>query len=288
MQRAASEADIVVHTADSADNETAANAIAKGLAEGHSKDNPGFWIHVSGTGVLLWHDTQGKRFGEASTAEQTYHDINDIDRILTLPDFADHRPVDKIAIAANSDAVKVMILCPPTIYGTGAGLFNRRSIQVPNMARSCLLRGYAPVVEAGKSMADNMHIDDFGQLFVLAVGASRDPLKVANPEIFGPHGYFFSEHASHRWADVAKWVAEAAYRQGYVEEPRTLVVTQAEVEAIEGVSTHSYGKNSKGVGQRARALLGWKPKGVALRETVEETVASEAKLLGLKPKSSPN
>lgn len=41
-------------TADSSDNVPSASAIAKGLAAGHSKEKPGYWIHISGTGILQW------------------------------------------------------------------------------------------------------------------------------------------------------------------------------------------------------------------------------------------
>lgn len=41
-------------TAGSADDEPSAKAIAKGLAEGHTPEKPGFWLHISGTGILQW------------------------------------------------------------------------------------------------------------------------------------------------------------------------------------------------------------------------------------------
>lgn len=41
-------------TADSADDVPSATAIAKGLAAGHTTEKPGYWLHVCGTGLLLW------------------------------------------------------------------------------------------------------------------------------------------------------------------------------------------------------------------------------------------
>ena len=56
ISKAAAEADIVVHTADSADDVPSAKAIATGLAAGHTAKKPAYWIHVSGTGILQWYD----------------------------------------------------------------------------------------------------------------------------------------------------------------------------------------------------------------------------------------
>lgn len=64
ISRAAAEADIVIHTANSADDIPSAQAIAKGLAEGHSAQKPAFWIHLCGTGILQWYDDTHKRFGQ--------------------------------------------------------------------------------------------------------------------------------------------------------------------------------------------------------------------------------
>lgn len=41
-------------TADSADDVPSATAIAKGLAAGHTAEKPGYWLHICGTGLLLW------------------------------------------------------------------------------------------------------------------------------------------------------------------------------------------------------------------------------------------
>ncbi|KAI9171784.1 Ribosome-associated molecular chaperone SSB1 [Paramyrothecium foliicola] len=270
VEKAAADADIVVHTADSSDHEAGAKAIAKGLKEGHSADKPGYWIHTSGTSILTWYDVENKRYGREPLAEQKYHDIDDIDRILSLPDQADHRVVDKIVQASNSDAVKIAIVAPPTIYGTGSGPGNTRSIQVPNMVKGTLEKGFAPIVGIGKTEWDNVHIDDLSDLFVNLVDATQDSSKRENTEIFGLHAYYFTENGSHAWADIAHWVADEASRQGYLPEGLTKSVSEREVELMNGISTPSYGLNSKGVAERARKYLGWQPKGHSLKDEISE------------------
>ena len=233
---------------------------------------------------MTWYDAQNKRFGEAPLPEQKYHDIDDIERLISLPDDAHHRIIDKIVQATSSDAVRLLIVCPPTIYGTGHGPVNTRSIQVPDLAKATLEKGFAPIVGEGKTEWDNVHIDDLANLFLRFVHATQDPSKNQNPEIFGLHGYFFAENGYHKWSDVSKWVAEEASRQGYLPEPLTKSVSQKEVNLTDAVAAPSYGANSKGVAQRAKKYLGWEPKGVPLKETIEEVVSREAKALGLTPK----
>ncbi|KAG9256055.1 nucleoside-diphosphate-sugar epimerase [Emericellopsis atlantica] len=283
IEKAAAEADIVVHTADSSDNVNAAHAIAKGLAAGHSAEKPGFWLHTSGTNILTWYDHKAGRAGEAPLPEQTYHDIDDIDKILNLPDEADHRNVDKIVLAANSDAVRIAVLCPPTIYGEGSGKVNTRSLQAPELARGTLQKGFAPIVGKGLTEWDNVHVDDLGELYVKLAAATQEPAQRSNPEVFGLHAYYFAGGGSHRWSDLARWIAEEASKQGFLPEPLTKSVSQKEVEMMEGKTTSSWGRNSKGITARAPKYLGWEAKGVSLRETVGSLVASEARSLGLEP-----
>ncbi|KAI0847101.1 NAD(P)-binding protein [Daldinia vernicosa] len=270
IEKEAAAADIVVHTADSADNVPSAKAIAKGLAAGHTAEKPGYWIHLCGTGILTWYDADNKRYGQPPLPEQTYHDIDDIDRILSIPDSALHRDVDKIVLAANdSPAVQTLIVGPPTIYGQGRGPVNQRSIQVPLLIDYTLQNGYAPIHPPGLTEWNNLHIYDVSDFFVQAVEAAQDPSKTSNPEIFGPRGYFFLENGVHKWSDVARWVADEAAKQGLIPEPAT-----------KEVDFPFFGANSKAVAARARKYLGWAPKGPTLKDDIPHSVALEAKRLG--------
>jgi hypothetical protein len=270
-------------TADSSDNMPAAKAISTGLAAGHTADKPGYWIHTSGTSILTWYDVANKRWGEEPLAEQKYHDVDGIERLVTLPDDADHRVVDKVVLGSNSDAVKTAIVCPPTIYDTGSGPVNTRSMQVPNMVKGTLEKGFAPVAGVGGTEWDHVHIDDLGDLFVRLADATQDASKSKDAEVFGPRAYYLAENGSHRWADVAKWIAEEAHRQGYLPAALTKVASQKEVAFIDGAATPSYGLNSKGVAARARKVLGWEPKGRPLKDHIAGLVQEDAKALGLTP-----
>ncbi|KAH9884372.1 NAD(P)-binding protein [Xylariomycetidae sp. FL2044] len=270
IESEAAAADVVLHAANSADNMPSALAIAKGIAAGHTAEKPGHWIHLCGTGLLIWYDVEHRRFGQAPLPEQTYHDIDDIERITSLPHSALHRDVDEVVLAANdSPGVRTMIVSPPVLYGRGRGLINQRSMQIPRLAQTVLTNGFAPIHPPGLSQWDNLHISDLGAFYVLAVEAALDPSKSGNPEIFGPRGYFFLLNGTHKWSDAARWVAEEAEKQGLL-----LGVTAREVMAP------NLGTNSVAVGERAKKYLGWVPSGPSLRDTIAETVAIEAKILG--------
>ncbi|KAM3500110.1 hypothetical protein MY10362_006693 [Beauveria mimosiformis] len=279
---AVAKTDVVIHTADSSDNVPGATAIAMGLERGHTPEMPGYWIHLCGTSILTYYDQKHGREGEPPLPEQTYRDIDDVERLVTLPDSAHHRNVDILVQETISDAVKVAIICPPTIYGKGSGPVNTRSIQVPTLARTTLKEGYAPVVGKGETEWDNVHIEDLANLFGRLLDATQDPKKSKDPEIFGVHGYFFASNGVHRWSDVSQWILDEAAEQGYQSGATTKTVTLKEAESIAGATARSFGRNSKGIPQRAEKYLGWKPKGADLKSTIAATVADEAKALGLK------
>ncbi|CVK82929.1 uncharacterized protein FPRO_01403 [Fusarium proliferatum ET1] len=284
IEKAASEADVVVHTAESADSLPAAKAIARGLASGHSKENPGYYIHLSGAGILTWYDLKNQRYGEPPLPEQSYHDINDIDRILNLPDEAIHKDVDNAVQSIDSGIVKFLIVSPGVIHGTGLGLFNTTSMTVPGLARATFDLGYTPFVGAGKAKWDYVHVEDLADFFDKAVEATQDPSKKEDPEIWGKKGYYFVSGGQHQWKDLATWVADEVHRQGYIPKSSTQSVTFEDVIKNGYKAGIAWAINSRGESERARKFLGWEPKAPSLKDTVRESVVWEAEILDLKPK----
>ena len=264
-------------TADSADHVGATTAIAKGLAAGHSKEHPAYWLHLSGTGILTWKDAQSKTFGELNS-QAPYNDLEGVSSLTSLPDFALHRNVDKIVLAASSEAVKTAIITPPTIYGKGRGPGNQRSMQVYDLVARMLEDGEAPVVGRGLSEWDNVHIHDLSDLYVLLVGAIETNNKALDRELWGANGYYLAENGHHVWGDVARQAAEVAFSQGYI---KSKELKSADISTLTGAAI-SWGQNSRGDAKRARKYLGWKPTKV-LKDEIANVVASEAALLGLKP-----
>lgn len=81
LEEEASKADIVLHWASS-DHVGAANAIKKGLESG----NGGYWIHTSGTDILLNPELlKGKRDTAEVSEIKVYDDWDNIKEVITLP-----------------------------------------------------------------------------------------------------------------------------------------------------------------------------------------------------------
>ena len=90
------------------------------MIRGHSKQNPGYWLHTGGTGILTYKDSEDdfKLLGRAD--EKQYDDLSGVEELTGLPSEAFHRNIDEIVIdtgVKHGDSVKTVIICPPTIYG---------------------------------------------------------------------------------------------------------------------------------------------------------------------------
>ncbi|KAM0455168.1 hypothetical protein ACHAO4_004043 [Trichoderma viride] len=283
IEKAAAEADIVIHTADSSDHAISARAIAKGLEEGHTAEKPGYWLHLSGTAILTWYNHVNNRAGEGPHPEHIYNDLDGVDRMLNFPDDGIHRDVDKIVQGAASDAVKPTIICPPLIYGKGSGVGNQTSVQLPYLIEAGLSDGYVPVVKPGKTEWDHVDVHSLADLYVKLVDATQDPSKNSNPEIFGTRGFFFAASGTHSFLQLAEKVVAEIKKQGYSNKVTVKQYSLAELRELKGdsliISTYAY--SSRGEAQRAKKYLDWEPKGMSLAEGVAETVGILAKAKGL-------
>lgn len=270
---------VFIDTADSSDHAGAAHAIAEGLASTHSPSNPAYYIHISGTGILCWYDSEHSRYGEAPLPEQAYDDLDGIDAVTSLPDQAWHRDVDKIVLAEaarDPGAVKIAIVCPPTIYGVGRGPVHQRSRQVPLLIALTLERGTAPVIGNGLTEWDNIHVHDLSGLIVLlAQQAVRHGPNSDEQEIFGPKGYYFCENGRHKWSELAEMIAKEANKQGLISGTSTRRLEVNEARDKFGMEPLTWGLNSRGTAKRGRKYLGWIAKSPSLSDSISDMVTFE-------------
>ncbi|KXT09088.1 hypothetical protein AC579_5295 [Pseudocercospora musae] len=283
LEEEASKADIVLHAADASDHEGAARAISKGLAKGHSKETPGFWLHTGGTGILTYFDSKDNRLGEEWTRSE-FNDYSGVSELTNLPDEAFHRNVDKIVLETaetHGDVVKTAIICPPTIYGKGRGPISGRGRQVYELTTLILRKAYAPVIGKGKAKWDNIHIHDLSSVYLLLVSAAVS--RNLSSEIWGQKGYFLTENGRHVWGDLSRFIAEKASEMGAIP-PDFRVESLSKQEAWETADFQalSWGLNSMGKAERARKVLGWEPKECSLEEEVPRIIEGERELMGKK------
>ncbi|PGH20345.1 hypothetical protein AJ80_03613 [Polytolypa hystricis UAMH7299] len=275
IEEEAKKADIVYHFAN-CDHVASARAIAKGLAA-HTSDRPGHWIHISGTGSLVFEDLRAFRIGELRDKE--YNDWDGVGELTSLPDDAPHRNVDKIVIDVGSNAadrVKTAIISPPAIYGPGRGPGNTRSVQVYNLARAVLRRRKGFLVGKGENIWHEVHVHDLSDLS-LALGEAA--VAGGGKATWGKEGYYLAENGGFAWGDIQRAVAKVAFEQGFIKSSDVDVLDAMQTSAVDRSGPFLWGTNSRGQAIRGRKLLDWNPHRPSSFELLPDIVQSEAKYL---------
>ena len=227
-------------------------------------------------------------YGEASS--RVYDDLEDVSQVTSLPDEAPHRVTDKLVIAAGSDhgdKIKTAIVCPGVIYGPGRGPDNKRSHQVPELARVTLEKGHGVKVLAGKTLWNNIHVHDLSDLYLKLVENAAAGGSLAEwpgkPALWGAEGYYFCENGEHVWGEVSQWVATEAYKQGLIKTDEVKSLSAEEAGEVTRFGQALWGCNSRARAKRAREVLNWKPANPELKDEIKATVEVEARRLEIKP-----
>jgi len=277
LEEEAKKADIVYHFAD-ADHEGSASALLKGLST-HTPDRPGWYIHTSGTGLLLFDDISARSYGIRRS--KVYDDWDGIGEVrLSIPDKAPHRKVDKIVLAGTGspETVKTAIVCPPVIYGPGRGSGNPHSVQAYRLAAAALKRQKGFLVGEGNNIWHQVHIHDLSNAYLLLGEAAAAG---GGSATWGEEGYYFTENGEFVWGDIQRAVAKAAFEKKLIPTEEVDVLGKEQVEAVYPLGTILIGSNSRAHGIRAKKLLGWVPQQPSLSELIPDIVDIEAQKLGL-------
>lgn len=270
-------ADIVVHTAN-CDHVASANAIVAGFGQ-KAEGKKGWLIHTSGTGILCWSDYERKSYGVKN--DKVYDDWEGIKEVTSLPDYAIHRNVDKIILAASEKhpgKVDTAIVCPPCISGPGRGPDNQKSVQVYRMAKAALQRGKGFQVEGGKNLWTQVHVQDLSDVYLALV---TEALSGQGQATWNAEGYYFAEAGDIVWGDIGRAIAKAAKENNLIETDEIDSISTQEADKLTGSGSYLWGMNSRARAIRAGKLLGWKPRHPSLVDLIPSIVAGEAKELGL-------
>jgi len=106
---------------------------------------------------------------------KVWSDVSDIEAINSLPENALHRNVDKIiqaAAAAHGDRLKLAIVCPPDIYGSGGGLGRTQSVYMPEFLNEIKKVGAPFYVGEGTNTRSWVHIEDLMTVYLKLVEAA--------------------------------------------------------------------------------------------------------------------
>lgn len=276
LQVEAANSDIVIHCA-SIEDLGSSQAIAQGL-KNRTRSGPAFWIATSGTDNLAWKTIQNNSYGEQTP--DIYDDEENLGKVLDLPDSAPHNDVERAQRAAISDRVKLAIVSPPCIYGTGRGPGNKRSVQLPDLAKFTLQNGAAFQINNGRNRWQNVHIQDLSDLFVLLID---EALKGGGIATWGREGYYFAENGTHLWGDISKAVAKTAAEQGYIASPNVITWTAEEADAKLEFANLFYGTDTVCRALKARRVLGWHPHRHDIETEIKYTLEKEAEAIGKAP-----
>ncbi|KAL9111133.1 MAG: hypothetical protein Q9227_004396 [Pyrenula ochraceoflavens] len=280
IEEEAKKADIIYPESDFAncDHVASAEAIAKG-ASAHTADRPAWWIHTSGTGILTWETTDKDAFGQR--LEREYNDWDGIKDLMSIPDQAVHRNVDKIVLAAsasNPTSVKTAIVCPPTIYGRGRGPDNKDSVQVPKASKQILSQKKGFLVGAGENVWTQVHVHDLSDLYILLGEAAATG---GGKATWNEEGYYLAENGSFVWGDIFRQIAKVAHQKGLLTSDNVESLPVAEIDKFAPDLKYYVGTSSRGTSVRGKKLLGWNPHRPTIFETLGEAVDVEASKLGL-------
>jgi nucleoside-diphosphate-sugar epimerase len=275
LTKEAANADIVLHTAD-CDHVNSAKALTAGLAQ---NQKPTYFIHTSGTGVLAFEDFGADTYG--ITREKVFDDWDGIADVTSIPDTALHRNVDKVVLAASetSNTIHTAIVCPPCIYGPGRGPDNKRSVQVPEMARLALERHKGFVVNEGVNRWTEVHVQDLSNAYLALVTAALTP--DGGKATWNDKGYYFTENGEFVWGDVGKKLAQLMFEKKLINSPEVDHLSKDDSDKLKPWGSYLWGTNSRCRSFRANKLLGWTPKQKNLMDTLSELVDEEARRLGL-------
>jgi len=276
IRTAASEHDVVIHTA-SGFHTASAKALILGLAERKRQTGKDvYYIHTSGTSNLGDRPITGQ-YTESrifSDKENIYAYMKHRESVEAYP----QRTTDLAVVDTGRDAgVKTYIIMSPTIYGLGSGSFNVQSIQIPIMIRAAIKSRQAIVIGDGGAVWNHVHIDDLTKLYELILA------KVAAGEDIpsGEKGIYFSETGENTWLELSEGVAKAGYMLGVLDSTDVRSVSLEEgAENWAGgnaqIAELGFASNSRTKAELGREL-GWKPR--KTKADLEQSFVDEFKAI---------
>ncbi len=157
LQSAISDADAVIHNADSADDAYAADSIINAL-KGSGKT----FIFTSGSAIF-----GGKENGEKNDFVFT-EDIPLQPRL----EMSSRVLINQYVLQSARKNIRSIVIVPTMVYGEGLGL-KKDSIQLPALISLSKEKGFGVYFGKGENIWSNVHIEDLADLYVLALKKAK-------------------------------------------------------------------------------------------------------------------
>jgi nucleoside-diphosphate-sugar epimerase len=229
----------------------AADAVINAASSDHRGAVEALLDALEGSGKVFLHTSGSSIVGDASGGEPTervYHED-------ALPEpTADKAPrvaIDDLVLASAARGIRSAVLCNTLIYGAGA-VPGAASVQLPRLVRQAKKSGVMRHVGRGANIWSNVHIDDVAELYRLALEKT-------------PAGtFYFVESGEAAFRDMTTALAEVMK----LGEPQDWPLEAAIEEWGYEMASYGLGSNSRVRGERARTLLGWRPRRASVVEWI--------------------
>lgn len=167
-------------------------SIHKALADGTNGGKPRYWIQIGGGSLLAAEELANKSWVPGTSSDTVFDDLLDTKALHTLIKNHPARAVDNyiLSVAESTPHVKTAAIPGPIIYGLGRGPGNRRSVQVPELAKVTLQRKKGLQVGEGLSRWGNVHVRDLSRLLVRLVEKALDGDE--DDGVWGSNGFYLA------------------------------------------------------------------------------------------------
>ncbi|PMD54419.1 NAD(P)-binding protein [Hyaloscypha bicolor E] len=264
IEKAAHEADIVIHTGDIS-HPGCAKAILSGL---NKRTEESFLIHLTGTGCI---SDEREQTWEGKYNPHVWDDVKEINEIYDLPETAQHHVIDQWIMDASNEKLKTVIICPPDIYGQSSTIGNRATFLVPDYVEAIIKHKESFYLGSGENIRGVTHIDDVVDLFLLILAKQLEGRKELD---YGRQGFYFAVSDGIPWKNAAEKINELGQHQGWLPKGTKAVSwNESQLAALlpsdPGRVLYLWGSNSRAESSRAKKL-GWRPHGPSFWEALPE------------------
>ncbi|MFY1047103.1 NAD-dependent epimerase/dehydratase family protein [Chryseobacterium sp. GP-SGM7] len=227
LRDAISNADAIIHNADSADDAYVADSIITAL-EGSGKT----FIFTSGSAIF-----GGKENGEKSDFIFT-EDIPLQPRL----EMASRVLINQHILQAAKKNIRSIVIVPTMVYGEGLGI-KKTSIQLPALINFSKEKGFGAYFGKGENMWSNIHIEDLADLYVLALENAK------------AGSLYYAENGFSTIKNLAEKISE---RYG-LQAAQSVTVQEAVNTFGPAGGYFGFASNSLCNADKARIELNWKP-----------------------------
>lgn len=228
LKTAFSDADAVIHTADSADDAYAMDTMVN-LLEGSGKT----FIFTSGSAI----------FGSKENGEANYFVFREDIPLSPRIEMASRVLINQYVQQSAQKNIRSIVIVPTMVYGNGLGM-KKDSIQLPALIRFSKEKGYGVYFGKGENIWSNLHIEDLADLYILA-------LEKANPG-----SLYYAENGFSTIKNIAEKISGCFSLQ-----PAQSVSIREAVDRFGPAGGYfGFASNSFCNADKARIELGWKPR----------------------------